>query len=102
MKIAEAFPIPEKVEEVARAMWDVRRANANNAGIFLEFWGDGTVPICNGILEEARVAIKAMEEPTNLMLDVVHLPSLQGDVDGQIIRTWRVMVLAALEPDPPK
>jgi hypothetical protein len=57
----------EMIEQVAKAMWDARRAHANNAGIFLEFWGDGTIPIANGIMDEARAAIEAMRQPTSQM-----------------------------------
>ena len=52
----------EMIEEVAKAIWDVRRAHANKAGIWLEFWGDGSIPKENGIMEEARAAIEAMRD----------------------------------------
>ena len=50
----------ETVEDVAKAIWDVRRAHANNSGVELEFWGDGIIPRACGVFDEARAAIAAM------------------------------------------
>lgn len=57
----------EIVEQAAKAMWDTRRAHANNAGIDLEVWGDGTIPKANGIMAEARAALESIREPTEDM-----------------------------------
>lgn len=69
MNINEAFPIPELVERVAKAMWIARCAHTmRTAGIELEAWGDdGVVPLANGIIEEAIAAIEAMRVPTEAM-----------------------------------
>lgn len=50
----------DTVDRVARAMWEVRRANAGLVPVSLEEWGDGSIPKANGILDEARAAIEAM------------------------------------------
>lgn len=56
------------IEDMAKAMWDVRRAYANKAGVFLECWGDGTIPKANWIMEEARAVFAVMREPTREMM----------------------------------
>lgn len=52
----------ELIEEVAKAMWEVRRKHAQQSGITLEEWGDGTLPKANGIYEEAAAAINTVAE----------------------------------------
>lgn len=89
----------EMIEEVAKAMWDVRRAHANGAGVFLEFWGDGTIPKANGIMQEARAAIEAMREPTDAMVNAAN--ALDEVSKGVLItpipeRAWEAMIDAAL------
>jgi hypothetical protein len=78
----------EIVERVAKAMWDVRRAHANNAGIFLEFWGDGTIPRANGIMEEARAAIEAIESGGYRIIKAVE-PG-EADRPGFDLRSYEV------------
>lgn len=50
----------DMIERMARAMWDVRRAKALESGVELEPWGDGSIPVANHILDEARAARQAM------------------------------------------
>jgi hypothetical protein len=83
----------EMIEQVAKAMWDVRRAHANKDGIFLEFWGDGTVPKANGIMEEARAAINAMREPTEVMQKAAREQTGQQSYAD----VWRAMIDEALK-----
>lgn len=88
----------EKIEDVAKAMWDVRRAHANNEGIFLEFWGDGTIPKANGIMEEARAAIEAMREPTMLMVVAAwNLTDPLPKGEDLYHHAWQVMIDEALK-----
>jgi hypothetical protein len=82
----------EMIEKVAKAMWDARRGHANNSGVFLEFWGDGSIPKKNGILDEARAAIAAMREPTEMML---WAGNEQLDCAGEL-RCWQAMIDEAL------
>ena len=87
----------DMIEQVAKAMWDVRRAHAmNEAGIELEFWGDGTIPKANGIMDEARAAIEAMREPTDEM--VAAGERLEPDYQYFMPDYWRAMIEVALSP----
>lgn len=86
----------DMVEEVAKAMWDVRRANANNAGVELEFWGDGAVPKANGIMDEARAAIEAMREPTDRMICAVLDLHDSAPKTFRVSDDWHAMIDAAL------
>jgi hypothetical protein len=59
------------IERVARAQWEARRkwsAEHYDMPVPLEEWGDGALPIANGIMKEARAAVEAMREPTEAML----------------------------------
>ena len=53
------------VERVARAMWDQRRIHSGWSLVKLELWGDGKIPKLNGIMEEARAALKAANFSTS-------------------------------------
>lgn len=53
----------DKLEQVARKMWEQRRRwSLAKFNIALEEWGDGSIPQANGVIEEARVAIREMQE----------------------------------------
>jgi hypothetical protein len=80
------------IERVAKAMWDARRANANNNEVELEFWGDGSIPKANGIMDEARAAIEAMREPTEAMVGIHSLPYCPAEMREY----WHAMIDAAL------
>lgn len=76
----------DKIEQVAREMWEVRRQKAGLVQIELEEWGDGSIPRANHIMDEARAAIEAMREPTMEMLLAAapypaHLVAERNDVD---------------------
>jgi hypothetical protein len=86
--------VSEMIERVAKAMWDARRANANNNGVELEFWGDGSIPKANGIMDEARAAIEAMREPTGAMVIAGRYPAGGGP---EAEATWEAMIDAALD-----
>jgi hypothetical protein len=51
-----------QIDKVARAIWADRVQRAAFQGIDLEPWGDGKIPVANGIYEEAIAAIKAMQD----------------------------------------
>jgi hypothetical protein len=57
------FEFVEKSARVAKAMWEARRQFAQSKGIELEEWGDGKIPVANGIYQEAYAAIDAMQKP---------------------------------------
>lgn len=86
------------VEKVARAMWAQRRKFAGLVPIKLEDWGDGTIPLANGIFEEAVAAIEAMREPTDEMR---RSATSQGYIDslGDAGFVWQAMIDAALNPN---
>jgi hypothetical protein len=48
----------EVVEQIARAMWEVRRQKAKLSLIDLEEWGDGSIPRANHIMDEAGAALE--------------------------------------------
>lgn len=87
----------EMIEMVAQAMWASRRAHANNSGIELEFWGDGTIPKANGIMDEARAAIEAMREPTNRMICAVLDLHDSAPRTFRVSDDWRAMIDEALK-----
>lgn len=89
----------EMIEQVAKAMWDVRRAHANNAGIELEFWDDGTIPKANGIMDEARAALEAMREPTKAMIARITYYDTEYDqcTDEMATEQWQKMIDEALK-----
>lgn len=62
----------EMVERVAKAMWAQRVKRAGSWGVELEGWGDGSVPLSNGIMDEAIAAMKAMREMTVEMQVAIH------------------------------
>lgn len=86
------------IEDIAKAMWDVRRACANNAGVFLEYWGDGTIPKANWIMEEARAAFAVMREPTREMMvaGALVMPDYDPSIDDAA-ECWRAMIDKASE-----
>lgn len=86
----------EMIEQVAKAMWDARRAYANDHGIFLEFWGDGSIPRANGIMDEARAAIEAMREPTNPMIGAVLDLHDSAPKTFRVLDDWHAMIDTAL------
>ena len=54
----------DRVEHVARAIWEARRRHARaTRGWELEEWGDGSVPLANGIMDEAKAALEAWATP---------------------------------------
>lgn len=95
----------EKLEQVARAIWEARRTFAKDqfAGICLEEWGDGSLPILNGIMEEARAAVEAMREPSKAMKDAPELGNFFGGLhidhlyDEAAMHVWQAMIDEALE-----
>lgn len=85
-------------ERVARAMWTHRQKWALSNGFLLEDWGDGTIPLANGVMDEAADALKAMFEPTGEMLeagcashppDAYHSDTKLADI---ILAEWRAMM----------
>jgi hypothetical protein len=85
----------EKIEQVARAIWETRRRLAMDIhGIELEAWGDGTYPRANHIFAEARSAVAAMREPT----DEMWAACSQAKADLETGIAWPVMIDAALAP----
>lgn len=87
----------EMLEQVAKAMWDARRAHANNSGVELELWGDGTIPKANGIMDEARAAIEAMIDPTDNMLIRGSAAAEVCDDGWETNATWMAMINAAVD-----
>ncbi len=80
----------EQVEDVAKAIWDARRAYANNAGIQLEYWGDGAIPRANGIMDEARAAIAAYAPAQE---EILSLP--EGWTQQKAAKAaWMIYILA--------
>ncbi len=51
-----------QIDKVARAIWHDRVQRSALQGVNLEPWGDGNIPVANGIFEEAMAAIKAVRE----------------------------------------
>jgi hypothetical protein len=84
----------EMIERVARAIWERRRGAAAIAGIDLEEWGDGGIPRANHIFEEARAAIEAMREPTDVMCDGAVGWHCRSSSDAR--NTWEEMIDEAL------
>jgi len=58
------------VECMARAMWEQRREFNFELPIPLEEWGDGSLPRANGVVEEARAALKAFSDKTGIYVKV--------------------------------
>jgi hypothetical protein len=90
------------IERVARAQWEARRkwsAEHYDMPVPLEEWGDGSLPISNGIMQEARAAIEAMREPTDAMISDGWLTSDRDGWDGPGT-CWNWMIDAALKETP--
>ena len=96
-----------KVEEVARAIWQARRDFVRKDQNWdLEEWGDGTIPKLNGVMDEAEAAIKAMQSPTEAMVNAAlhdHATNAPYETpfgpDGSFARQFNAQVDAALAED---
>jgi hypothetical protein len=58
-----------KLEEIARAMWEVVREDANAVDIELEEWDDEPQALRDDWIANARAAVEAMREPSENELD---------------------------------
>jgi hypothetical protein len=89
-----------KLEAVARAMWEARRAhNAAVFGIEVEAWGDGSLPRANGIFAEAKAALEALKPPDAAMFAAV-FPA-PGSLAGIVAleKAWGMMLEVAAKEE---
>lgn len=78
------------IERVARAIWNIRREEEDRCDMALEEVGRD-----HSVWAEARAAIEAMREPTDLMGGA--LPSDYRPGSHSATQIWRAMIDAALK-----
>jgi len=67
-----------KVEEVARAIWADRKKAAAAIGIPLQAWEFESDALRADVRREARAAIAAMREPTEVMLGAMNETTIEA------------------------
>lgn len=96
----------EMVERVARALWAQRQKWSLANGVLLGDWGDGSVPLSCGLVEEACEAIFAMREPPKFMdnayweLNNVKGATYHSGADAKEV--WRSAIVQCLGEDVPE
>ncbi len=91
------------LEKIARAMWEQRRRyclqTIPEVGL-LEEWGDGSIPISNGIMEEARAAVAALREPSEAMKAAITVMAWRSGVGQKPENICGAMIDAILNEKP--